>query len=505
MSSFADAVDVDMNERTDNGMKTNKNTGSKVLNFFGKAGSSRGKDLTADFLEALHEDEDLALRALQWTRDIRGGSGERQQFRTILQNLDKKQPAIAARLIHKIPLIGRFDDLFVYENATSRRLAFELIKDSLDSKNGLCAKWMPRKGDVAVELTRFLKLDPKQYRRLVVDLTDVVETKMCAKEWDLINFSTIPSVASARYQKAFGRNAKEKYAKYLLELEKPEDERDPDVKINAGAVYPYDIIKSIQQGNAKAADAQWEALPNYIGDSKIIPIVDVSGSMMMYHLHPSPMDVAVSLGLYVSEKNTSVFKDMFMTFSAEPEMIKVTGTLSSRMTQMMHSRWGMNTNLHKAFDRILHIAKNGKVSQEDMPDMLLILSDMQFDVCISYDDDAQGMIKRKFDNAGYVMPKIVFWNLSRTSDKSPVKFDDIGVCHISGFSPAIMKVVLSDTLNDCDFTPYNVMLETLNVERYNLDVVDDTAMVVDEDNISVGDSLLVEEDTKNSQDDENLK
>ena len=140
MLSFSDAVDDEMTgstvQRTDNGMKTNKNTGSKVLDFFGKAGSSRGKDLTSDFLKALHEDEDLALRALQWTRDIRGGSGERQQFKTIVQNLDKKQPAIAARLIPKIPLIGRFDDLFLYENATSRKLAFELIKDSLDAKNG---------------------------------------------------------------------------------------------------------------------------------------------------------------------------------------------------------------------------------------------------------------------------------------------------------------------------------------------------------------------------------
>ena len=471
MANFSDAVDIDieMNEitRTDNGMKTFKNTGSKVLSFFGKAGSSRGKDLTSDFLEALHEDEDLALRALQWTRDVRGGAGERQQFKTILQNLDKERPEIAARLIPKIPVIGRFDDLFLYVNPVSCGLVRDLIKDSLDSENALCAKWMPRKGPIAVELTKFLGLTPKKYRRLIVDLTDVVETKMCAKEWESINFSTVPSVASARYQKAFGRNVKEKYAEYLAELEKPEGERDPAVKINAGAVYPYDIVKSVTNGNAKAADAQWQALPNYIGDSKIIPLVDVSGSMIGCN-DPSPLDVAVSLGLYVSEKNTSVFKDMFLTFSTEPEMVKVTGKLSNRINQMKRSSWGMSTDLHKAFDKILNVAKNGKVAQEDMPEMLLIMSDMQFNGCTRYDDNAQNMIKRKFENAGYVMPKIVFWNLSRTSDNSPVRFDDRGVCHISGFSPAIMKAVLSDVLDDCDFTPYNVMLEALNVDRYNI-------------------------------------
>ena len=486
MTSFSDAVksslvsndvvldDVEMNDvvlaRTDNGMKTFKNTGSKVLSFFGKAGSSRGKDLTSDFLEALHEDEDLALRALQWTRDIRGGAGERGQFKSIVKNLDTKQPAIAARLIPKIPLIGRFDDLFVYVNPVSRKLALDLVKESLNAKSGLCAKWMPRKGPVAVELTKFLGLTPKKYRRLIVDLTDVVETKMCAKDWESINFSHVPSVASARYQKAFGRNAKERYAEYLAELKKPEAERDPDVKINAGAVYPYDVCKSVDHGNSGAADAQWEALPNFIGDSKIFPIVDVSGSMNCCGVSPSPMDVAVSLGLYVSEKNTSVFKDMFLTFSSNPQMVQVKGTLSNRMHTMKRSDWGMGTDLHKAFDCILSVAKKGEVEQKDMPDMLLILSDMQFNQCIKFDDNAQGMIKRKFQEAGYVMPKIVFWNLSRESSNSPVRFDDIGVCHISGFSPAIMKVVLADGLDDCDFTPYNIMLETLNVERYNLEV-----------------------------------
>lgn len=487
MPSFADAVvshvesggrvgmdvDDDTQSRTDNGMKTNKNTSCKVLDFFGKAGSSRGVDMTPLFLEALEEDEDLALRALQWVRDIREGSGERGQFRTILKNLDEKQPAIAARLIPKIPEIGRFDDLFSYENPNSRPLALGLIKDSLAEKNGLCAKWMPRKGAVAVELTRFLGLTPKAYRRLVVDLTNVVETQMCAKDWDSVNFSKVPSVASARYQKAFGRNAKDKYEAYLAELKKPEAERDPSVKINAGAVYPYDVCKSVTSGNAQAADAQWAALPNFIGDAKIFPMVDVSGSMGCMYGNPSsggptPMEVAVSLGLYVSEKNTSSFKDMFITFHSTPKMMTTKGTLSQRMETMQRAPWGGNTNISRAFDEILRVAKNGKVEKKDMPEMLLIFSDMQFDQCASFDDDAQGMASRKFKNAGYDLPKIVFWNLQGGggSKNTPVKYNDNGVCLVSGFSPATMKYVLADDLED--FTPYNVMLKTLSVERYDL-------------------------------------
>jgi len=462
-----DPMDIEWTARTENGMKTNHNTESCVLDFFGKAGSSRGKDLTPDFTSALVENKELALRALQWTRDIREGAGEREQFRSIVRNLDKKHPKLAALMIPKIPELGRFDDLFAYENPANRKIAFNLIKKSLNEGNANCAKWMPRKGQNAVKLTKFLGLSPKEYRRLIVDLTKVVETKMCAKDWDNINFSHVPSVASARYQKAFGRNATEKYKTYLAELSKP----DSKVKINAGAVYPYDVCKSVMKGNAEAADAQWKALPNYVGDAKILPMVDVSGSMSMVYCKqggPTPMEVAVSLGLYLSEKNTSDFKDMFLTFSGEPEMQSVTGDLSSRIYQMKNSNWDMNTDLHKAFDELLCVASKGEVSQEDMPEILLILSDMQFDQCAEFDDSAQEMIKRKYNKKGYEVPRIVFWNLSPCGDNSPVKFDDRGVCHVSGFSPAIMKSVLADDLDD--FTPYNVMLKTLNVERYDIEI-----------------------------------
>jgi hypothetical protein len=375
--------------------------------------------------------------------------------------------------MHKIPALGRWDDLFAYKDATNRNQAFALIAEALQAKNGLAAKWMPRKGPVAVELTRYLGLSPKAYRKLIVGLTNVVETQMCSKEWDAINFSHVPSVASARYQKAFGRNAKESYSAYIAELKKPQAERDPKVKINAGAVYPYDVVKSVIKGNAAVADEQWKALPNYIGDAKVLPMVDVSGSMgSLYYSSGSalqPIDIAVSLGLYCADKNTGAFKDLFLTFSERPEMLHLKGTLSQKMEQMSRSDWEMNTNLHAAFDEILKIAVKGKVAQEDMPDMLLILSDMQFDECTEYDDSAMQMIQRKYKDAGYDLPKIVFWNLSmygKENGNTPVKFDKNGTAHVSGFSPSIMKSVLANDLED--YTPYNVMLKTLMNARYDL-------------------------------------
>lgn len=461
----------EMPARTANGMKARKTSASAVLDFFGKAGSSRGTDLSKYFMAAVADNQDLAIRALLWTRDIRGGAGERAQFRNLLAKLEATDPTLAGRLMTKVPELGRWDDLFTYTDALNRRKAFEMIREALAAKNGLAAKWMPRKGPVAVELTKFLGLSPKAYRKLIVGLTQVVETQMCAKEWEAINFSHVPSVASARYQKAFGRNAGEAYSAYLAELKKPADQRDPKVKINASAVYPYDVVKSVVKGNAAVADEQWKALPNYVGDARIMPMVDVSGSMgsirYNYGGTVQPIDVAISLGLYLSEKNTSDFKDMFLTFSGSPKLEILKGSLSQRVAQLERANWQMNTNLHKAFDEILKVAVRGNVPAEDMPEMLLILSDMQFDRCTRFDNSAQEMIKRKYAEAGYEVPKIVFWNLSPYGgDNTPVRFDDKGVCHVSGFSPAIMKSVLS--VEDLeDFTPFNVMVKTLMNERYD--------------------------------------
>ncbi len=469
MNTFANAVLNDsITPRTANGMRAHATTSSAVLDLFGMIGSARGKDVSQHFMAAIGENEELAVRTLLWARDIRGGAGERQTFRNLLAALEKANPSLAGRIMHKVPELGRWDDLFVYTDHVNRLAAFEMIGQALRDQNGLCAKWMPRKGSVAVELTKFLGLSPKAYRKLIVGLTQVVETQMCAKTWNEINFSHVPSVASARYQKAFGRNASEAYTRYIQELKKPQAERDPKVKINASAVYPHDVVKSVANGNAAVANEQWNALPNYVGDAMVFPMVDVSGSMgsLSYSRpgHVQPIEVAVALGLYLSAKNTGPFKDLFQTFSGRPTMVKLTGSLSDRIRTMSTAHWEMNTNLHAAFDQILQVAVNGNAAPEDMPRILLILSDMQFDRCARYDDRALDMIARKYEQAGYAMPKIVFWNLNTGYGNVSVQFDSRGTAHVSGFSPAIMKSVLANDLED--FTPYNVMLKTLMDERY---------------------------------------
>ena len=361
----------------------------------------------------------------------------------------------------KVPEVGRYDDLLVFKTEKFKHLAYTLIGDALRARNGLAAKWMPRQGPIAIEIRNFYGMTPKQYRKSLVALTNVVEQKMCAGAWDGIEFGKLPSLASARYNKAFGRNAATAYAAYKARLTAGTD------KVNASAVYPYDVIKTLRHGgDSVVADAQWASLPNYIGDASVMPLVDVSGSMCCPvggNANLQCIDVALSLGLYCADKNTGVFKDTFLTFSAKPKAQVVKGTLAQKMSQMNSSDWGMNTNLHAAFDEILRIAVKGGVNASDMPKTLLILSDMQFDQCVSFDDSAHQMIKRKYKEAGYDVPNIVFWNLN-SKDNVPVKFDKRGTALVSGFSPAVMKGILSGA----DMTPYGIMLATVDVPRYSV-------------------------------------
>lgn len=469
MNTFVQAV-VNQEARTTNGMKARKSTSKASVDLFYNIGASRGKNIVPAFTAAYVEDKDLALRIALWARDARGGAGERELFRSILKHLEKTDKASASALLAKVPELGRWDDIFVFTDKDLKAQAYTMLGDALRARNGLAAKWTPRKGEVAREIREFFGMTPKQYRKSLVALTNVVETQMCAKDWDSINFSHVPSVASARYKKAFNRNTT-KFAEYVAALVKGED---PSVKVNAGAVYPYDVLKGVNSfGNNYGKTeldhivAQWNALPNFVGDANILPIVDVSGSMGCPAGGKGAttcMDVAVSLGLYLADKNQGKFKDTFLTFSSSPELLHLKGNIVEKMNQMVRSKWDMSTNLNAAFSKILDVAVNGAVPQSEMPEMVLILSDMQFNQCVKYDNSAMEMIERKYKAAGYTVPQVVFWNLN-SSDNVPVASDKSGAALVSGFSPSIMKAILAADM--AEFTPEGIMLKTVMSDRYS--------------------------------------
>lgn len=470
---FVDALRQE-DQVTENGMATNSTSLNACVDLFFNIGAMRGQDkqrLIATFSKAFNEDPKRAMKLLFWARDVRGGAGERQVFRDIIKYLAEEHDLTLKANLEFVSEFGRWDDLLELIGTRLEKDAMTLISDALIAENGLCAKWMPRKGAAAVKLRNFMGMTPKEYRKSLVGLTNVVETKMCAKEWDTIEFGKLPSVASARYQKAFGKNAYESYSAYIQSLVKGE------AKINAGAVYPYDITKSLYRGNSTVANEQWKALPNYMegANDMILPVVDVSGSMSTPaggSKTVTCMDVAISLGLYISERNEGPFKDAFITFSDNPQLQVLSGSLKDRYTQMSRSDWGMSTNLEATFKLILDQATRHNLSQDEMPNKILILSDMEFNSATrasgwgntgsTWNPTAQQMIERMYDAAGYTMPQIVYWNIQSRNGGVPVAFDKAGTALVSGFSPAIMTSLLGGDIQ----SPQQIMDKTIMSDRY---------------------------------------
>ena len=461
---------------TENGMATNSSSLNHCVDLFFTIGAMRGQDkqrLIRNFSLALLEDPTRAMKILFWARDVREGAGERQIFRDVMKYLAEDHTDFLRKNIPYVSEYGRWDDLLTLIGTKLEADAFTQIRWGLEVKNGLCAKWMPRKGPEAAKLRNFLEMSPKQYRKTLVELTNVVETQMCANEWEKIDFGKLPSVASARYQKAFWKRNEEGYKSYIASLQKGE------AKINAGAVYPYDVTKSLQRGNSDVAIEQWKALPNYMEgtEDRILPVVDTSGSMQTPaggNSNVTCMDVSVSLGLYISERNSGVFKDAFVTFSAEPKLQILKGDLRDRFNQLQRSDWGYNTDLVKVFDLILDQATKHSVPESEMPTKILILSDMEFDAATRsgagwghratnpWNSTAQEMIEQKYSAAGYKMPAIVYWNIQSRGSNIPVSFDKAGTALVSGFSPSILKSVVKGEIT----SPQGMMDETIMSPRY---------------------------------------
>ena len=463
------------NTLTENGMVTNSSSLNDCVNLFFQIGAMRGQDknrVINTFVKAYEEDALTAMKILFWVRDVRGGAGERQIFKDIVNYLASSRTESMRKNLNLISEFGRWDDLLSLVGTPLENDALSLISDALKNGDGLAAKWMPRpnvnnreKKRQAGALRKFLKLTPGAYRKMLAELSKTVEQLMCANEFGKINYSHVPSKAMSDYMRAFGRNDGLRFTSYLESVQKG------DVKINAGAVYPYDIVKNLNYGNSNGADAQWNALPNYLTDNneRFLPVVDVSGSMECpagNNATVTCMDVAISLGLYISERNEGAFKDSFITFSNSPTLQVLKGTLSQRYSQLSNAQWDMSTNVEKVFTVILNSAVSNNVPESEMPTMIIILSDMEFNQGTkgNWNKSAQEIFESKYAEAGYKMPKIVYWNIQSRNNNFPVQFNKEGVALVSGFSPSLLTSVLSGK----DLTPYSMMMDVINSERYSL-------------------------------------
>jgi hypothetical protein len=481
MTKFLTALQAETNlTRTENMAVTNKSTLSPLLDYFSLAGAMRNdpKGSAQLFEQAFREDPQTAVRILFYLRDVRGGQGERDIFRAGWQKLCFIDAVAAEKLLQHIPEYGRWDDLFGSPGNLAGsvvQLIHNQIRSDLDSLKvsptepvSLLAKWLPSENATSKDTKRAarwlatqLRYTPNQYRRVLSSLRRrirLLEQDMSSNHWNKIDFAKLPSQAHRKHVKAFYRHVPDKYSAYLASVEKGE------AKINVNTVYPYEIYEMCKLGysfqSTQYANVAWENLPDYTDGKNAIVMADVSGSMT-----GRPMAVSVSLALYFAERNTGAFNGYFMTFSESPQLVQVQGdSLSSRLAGIERSRWGMNTDLSKAFRAILAAAKR---ANEAPPEVLYVISDMEFDAATNSgwrNPTAQDTVfqtaKREFAEAGYQLPHVVFWNVEARNKQVPATILDGQVSLVSGCSPTIFGMAVQGK------SPMDVVYDVVNSDRY---------------------------------------
>lgn len=461
---------------TQKGDKAYKSTLNSVLDFFFHAPATRlggsQNQLPEMFAKALAQDTALAISAMFYLRDVRGGQGERDSFRLCLETLRKKNRALFDKLVPLVPEYGRWDDILPYVDNPAvvslvmSQLSEDFANMAASKPISLLAKWMPSintssKTTVALarKWSKAMSLSEATYRKNLSQLRkylDVVEVRMSSGDWDNIKFETVPSKAAMIYRKAFEVHQPERYVQYI------KDVMSGEKKINSSTLFPYEIVHNIMGANASdcaTLEALWKSLPNYCeSDKNALVVADVSGSM-----HGTPLEVAISLALYIAERNTGAFHNTFITFSESPTLQVIAGnTLKEKVNNLSRADWDMSTDVSKVFDLILNSALSNKLPQSELPETLFIVSDMQFDSADSSGNSAYSRAKKTFEANGYTLPKLVFWNVRAVPGNVPVTINDSGVYLVSGNSPTIFQKAVNTVVT----SPEDLMKEVLLSERY---------------------------------------
>lgn len=519
MYNFIEDLKNELNfTTTENGAGALRSTKSALLDAFGSLGAMRfapDTQVIDTFAKAFREDPAMAMRLLFYIRDIRGGQGARNTFRVIAKWLAYNHPDYVVNNLDNFLFFGRGDDVLCLldtpiKNQVIKWLFSVLMSDVAKMRVGepcsLLAKWMPSENtssrktkELARTLIKKWGVSASWYRHTLVKLRKyikVVEQKMSARNWTEINYESVPAKAAMRYSGAFEKHDREGYYKYLMDVVAG------DKKINAASLFPVDIVHRARHLPSNAPtrekvvlDAMWEALPNYLEGKEEtgICVVDTSGSMC-----GTPIEVAISLGMYCADKCRGPFKGHFITFSNRPELIEIKGDhIVEKVKNISNANWNMNTNLEAVFDLLLTTAKRNRTRKEDMPQKLYIISDMQFDEARGADGGYywhsnftprttfMATMRDKYAMAGYDMPTIVYWNV-RASKCGMFQdtFEGQNCCMVSGYSASLFKSIIEGTtyeeevvidkvtgekkvVTKATVDPITVMMTTLMNERYD--------------------------------------
>lgn len=500
---------------TENGLDALNTTFDANLDLFATIGALRKRrdaEIETKFMKAYIEQPLTAMKILFYARDIEEGLGERRVFRVGLNWLANNRTKDVVANIPNIAKYGRFDDLYTLAGTPAEKEAFAFMKEQFDKdiinmqegkSVSLLGKWLKSVNTSSKEsvklgklTAKLFKMSEKEYRKTLASLRkyiDVLEKKLSKNEWEKIDFNTVPGGAMKKYNKAFYRHQEERFKEYLEALKNNKkitvvkDDGtvvEKEAKINTKNLYPYEIIeKYLSQNMSRSVlhigtlkpelEAMWNGLKDWIqgAECNTIVVADTSGSMM-----GRPMATSVGLGIYFAERNTGPFHNKFMTFASKPSWISFKDNMTLADKLNVVPEIVDNTNLEAAFDLILKTGIDNNLTQEDMPKQLIIITDMEFDQCVvdnefSYFNRHRNVINKTFydkmrdryNQHGYDLPEIVFWNVDARQDTYHTTKHDPNVRMVSGQATSIFKTLIDGKKH----TPYDFMLEVVYADRYD--------------------------------------
>ena len=499
---------------TENGAVTHKTTKSDLLDMFAMGAAYRTRsdeDVILMFQKAYKENPVYALKCLFYIRDVRGGQGERRFFRTCMKWLARQDASAAMRNLRYVPEFGRWDDLYLFVGTALEKEAFAFMKEQLAldvtcKTPSLLAKWLKSENtssqksrELANKTRAAFGMNHKQYRKtlsLLRERINIVERLMSENRWDEIEFDKIPSRAGMIYKNAFARHDIERMKQDPSVQSYADFAKDTTKKVNAKALYPYECVAEamkimgyggwggygrssgvpMDDTNRLMVNKYWDNLTDYFNGATFngMAIVDTSGSMCGSEAS-APINVAISIGMYCAEKAKGPYANHFITFSNNPTFVKIEGVdFCDKVKRMSGADWGGSTNVEAAFDMMLDVAIQNHLSQRDIPENLIIISDMEFNHCVTtgsrnnsrwggyncgVPDTLFEAMAKKWRAHGYDMPHLIFWNVQARQNNIPM-IGNGNVSYVSGMSPSIFETIMSGK------TGYDLMMEKLNTERY---------------------------------------
>lgn len=391
------------------------------------------------------------------------------------QNFVKKELKNISLAAKWIPNPGRYFDKYLF-------ILLPIAKKFFDLEGKLIMEIEPeekRKVD-KVLIRKFEKV----YTVLRRNCLKIPEITMSAGDWQNLLYNNVTSKAMLKYKAAFIRNDQENFQKFISE--KP---------LKGGALTPGDLVKAVtkiifkedvfsepqdritsdKQIELDVIQKQWESLIEDVrnkGDLMIkqsLAVCDVSQSMMMSTQSVCPIHAAIGLTLFLQHISNPPWNNYCISFSERPILHNITlaETLKDQVNRILSMDFGFNTDLNLVFDLILNEGKRKAIKDEDMPKVLFIFTDMEFDVAMQEKTNFE-VCQMQYREAGYTLPLVVFWNLKgeKQNRSTPVRSVQEGVFLLSGYSAQTLNFFYTDS-DLKQMTPLMMVLKIINDPRYS--------------------------------------